>query len=433
MQAPEPVEPVVLESIGIINALRRGTVPAQGLSRFAVGLESEEQAIRDQLRLVARSGADIKAVRGEYGSGKTFLISRTLEIAREEGFVTARVPLSPTNPLYKLSTIYARMMTSLVAGGEENALRSLIDGWLFAIEERVRNRDAGSLNDQGTIESHVLKEVEHALSDISEIHSSLAAMIRTYYQASDAGDFKTAQAAVGWLAGESQVGRGVKQQAGIRGGVDDGSVLSFMQALSLIARGAGYLGCALALDELEITQSLPRNLRDRGYRNLVQIIDALDGGLLPHWFIIIGGTPLLYDGGRGMKSVPPLYERIGMVPEHAGFPNPRQTQIVLKSFDARKLEEVALRVTGVYASAYGEVDRNRISHRFIRTMVERICSHFGGRIDVMPRIFLREFVDILDKCDLYPDFDPMAGYDISPESLGPVLTEEEKAVIRISW
>lgn len=433
MSGSEPVEPVVLESIGIINALRRGTVPATGLSRFAVGLESEEQAIRDQFRLVARSGSDMKAVRGEYGSGKTFLISRALEIAREEGFVTARVPISPTTPLYKLSTIYSRTATSLVAGGEENALRSLIDSWLYAMEERVINRDSPGREDPGILKKEIDQEIEERLSDISELHAALAAVIRTYYLASDSGDFKTAQAAVGWIAGESQIGRSVKQQAGIKGEVDEASVLSFMQALSLIARGAGYMGCALALDELEITQSLPRNLRERGYRNLVQIIDALDGGQLSHWFIIVGGTPLLYDGARGMKAVPPLYERVGLVPEHEGFPNPRQTQIVLKPFDARKLEEVALRVTGVYASAYGEVDRTRISHRFIRTMVERICSHFGGRIDVMPRIFLREFVDILDKCDLYPDFDPMTGYDINPDSIRPVLTEEEKAVINITW
>lgn len=433
MQVPEPMEPVVLESIGIINALRRGTVPGQGLSRFVVGLDSEEETIRDQLRLVARSGADIKAIRGEYGSGKTFLISRALEIAREEGFVTARVPLSPTIPLYKFSTVYSRMAGSLVAGGEENALRSLIDGWLYAIEERVTKISDISDSDPGSIREQVLMQVEHALSDISMIHSALASIIRTYYLASDSGDFKTAQAAIGWLAGESQIGRSVKQQAGIRGEIDDASVLSFMQALSVIARGAGYNGCVLALDEMEITQSLQRNLRDRAFRNLVQLIDALDGGILPNWFIIIGGTTLLYDGARGMKSVPPLYERIGHVPEHTGFPNPRQTQIILKPFDARKLEEVALRVTSVYASAYGEVDRNRISHRFIRTMVERICSHFGGRVDVMPRIFLREFVDLLDKCDMYPDFDPMTGYDINPESLEPVLTEEEKAVINISW
>lgn len=433
MLAPEPIEPVVLESIGIMNALRRGTVPATGLSRFSVGLESEEQAIRDQLRLVARSGADMKAVRGEYGSGKTFLISRALEIAREEGFVTARTTISPTTPLYKLSTIYSRTAGSLVAGGEENALRSLIDGWLYGIEERVTNR-AGTPGDDPEIQKNLIySEIEKALSDISELHVALAAVIRTYYLAVEQGDFKTAQAAVGWLAGEPQIGRAVKQQAGIKGEVDESSVISFMQALARIARGAGYQGCALALDELEITQSLPRNLRERGYRNLVQIIDALDGGQLPHWFIIIAGTPLLYDGTRGMKSVAPLYERIGQVPEHGGFPNPRQTQIVLQPFDARKLEEVALRVISVYVAAYGEVDRTRISHRFIRTMVDRVCSHFGGRIDVMPRIFLREFVDILDKCDLYPDFDPMSGYDIQLESLEPVLTEEEKAVLRISW
>ncbi|NLW75075.1 MAG: DUF2791 family P-loop domain-containing protein, partial [Methanomicrobiales archaeon] len=232
MLAPEPIEPVVLESIGIMNALRRGTVPATGLSRFSVGLESEEQAIRDQLRLVARSGADMKAVRGEYGSGKTFLISRALEIAREEGFVTARTTISPTTPLYKLSTIYSRTAGSLVAGGEENALRSLIDGWLYGIEERVTNR-AGTPGDDPEIQKNLIySEIEKALSDISELHVALAAVIRTYYLAVEQGDFKTAQAAVGWLAGEPQIGRAIKQQAGIKGEVDESSVISFMQALA---------------------------------------------------------------------------------------------------------------------------------------------------------------------------------------------------------
>ncbi|MDD1723519.1 MAG: BREX system ATP-binding protein BrxD [Methanospirillum sp.] len=432
MSAPNPVDPVVLESIGIINALRRGTVPASGLSRFTVGLESEEQALRDQFRLVAHSGADIKAIRGEYGSGKTFLISRALEIAREEGFVTARVAISPINPLHKLSTIYSRMARSLVAGGEENAIRSVIDGWLYAVEERVREYP-GLSADESLLKEKIAEEVEKALGEIGDIHSALAAVIRTYYYSSDAGDFQTARAAVGWFAGEANIGRAFRHQAGIKGEVDESSVTSFMKVLSMMAIGAGYKGCVLALDELEITQSLPRNLRERGYRNLVQLIDALDGGSLPHWFIIMGGTPLLYDGPRGMRSVPPLFERIGQVPGHAGFSNPRQTQIVLKSFDARKLEEVALRVTGIYATAYGEVDRDRISHRFIHTMVERVCSHFGGRVDVVPRIFLREFVDLLDKCDIYPEFDPMISYDLSPDSVKSVLTEEEKAVIRISW
>ncbi len=62
---------------------------------------------------------------------------RALEIAREEGFVTARTTISPTTPLYKLSTIYSRTADHLSLE-EENALRSLIDGWLYGIEERVK-------------------------------------------------------------------------------------------------------------------------------------------------------------------------------------------------------------------------------------------------------------------------------------------------------
>ena len=38
----EPMDRQKLESINIINALRRGTVPAGGLERIAVGLDIED-------------------------------------------------------------------------------------------------------------------------------------------------------------------------------------------------------------------------------------------------------------------------------------------------------------------------------------------------------------------------------------------------------
>ncbi|MCQ2501595.1 MAG: ATP-binding protein, partial [Lachnospiraceae bacterium] len=62
-----------LESIGIITSLRRGTVPDAGLARLAVGLETEESVISDQLEFTAAGHADCKFIRGEYGSGKTFV------------------------------------------------------------------------------------------------------------------------------------------------------------------------------------------------------------------------------------------------------------------------------------------------------------------------------------------------------------------------
>jgi hypothetical protein len=90
-----------LESVAIINALRRGTVPESGLGRLAVGLATEEKVILSQLAFVGTGHADCKFVRGEYGSGKTFLISRAIEIALAAKFVTSHVVLSPDMPCTK--------------------------------------------------------------------------------------------------------------------------------------------------------------------------------------------------------------------------------------------------------------------------------------------------------------------------------------------
>ena len=51
----------------IIDALRRGTVPRQGLDVLAVGLSRFESTIDAQLGAVADGGAGFKAVRGSTG------------------------------------------------------------------------------------------------------------------------------------------------------------------------------------------------------------------------------------------------------------------------------------------------------------------------------------------------------------------------------
>jgi hypothetical protein len=57
----------------ILDALRRGTVPASSLDLLAVGLGRFEATLRAELDAVRAGRSMFKAVRGEYGSGKTFL------------------------------------------------------------------------------------------------------------------------------------------------------------------------------------------------------------------------------------------------------------------------------------------------------------------------------------------------------------------------
>jgi len=433
MDIPEPERMALsrLDSINIINALRRGTVPAGGLERIAVGLDIEEGVIAKQLDYVAEGGGDLKFIRGEYGSGKTFLVARALEIARDKGFVTTHVVISPASPLHKLKAIYQQICANLRTDSDEHALKTIVDNWLFSIEERLLSV-GGTEADDAALESATEQEIEAALSNISEMNSALAATLRTYYRASNAGDFAIAQAALGWIAAEPNIGRDLKAKAGIRGDIDDTLAFVFLRGLVAIIHGAGYRGLAIAIDEMETTQGLQRNQREKGYHTLVRIIDALDRGEMPRCYFLFTGTPALFDGSRGIRSVPPLYDRISIVLDDA-FKNPRQPQIVLSKFDTAKLELVALKVVDVYARAYTEPDRERISHRFIRAMIKKITTRFGGRVDIIPRIFLKEFVDILDKCELYENYNPADAYDFDAEHLKGELKKEEEAVMVVTF
>lgn len=421
-----------LESQNIINALRRGTVPASGLERIAVGLDIEEDVVAAQLDFVARGGGDIKFIRGDYGSGKTFLVARALEIAREKGFVTAHVVISSSSPLHKTKGIYQQICASLRTREEEHAQKSIIDSWLFGIEERILKVSDRTLSEE-VLEKATLAEIETALAGISELNTSLAAALRTYYRANNAGDFQNSQAAIGWICAEPNVGREFKQKAGIRGDVDEATAFTFLRGLLRIIVSAGYSGLSVAIDEVETTQSLPRNQREKGYRTLQMIVDSLDRGDLPHSYFIFTGTPAFFDGPRGIRTLPPLYDRISVIQTGEGFRNPRQPQITLAKFDAKKLEQVALKVMDIYSAAYTEVDRSRVSHRFIRAMIKKVTGKFGGRVDVIPRIFLKEYVDVLDKCELYEDFDPWEQYHFETDHLKGELKEEEEAVMVVEF
>ena len=80
-----------------------------------------------------------KAVRGDYGCGKTFFGRWVQEYAKKKGFATAEVQISETEtPLHRLETVYRRAMEQLsTADCFLGAFRSIIDGWFYGLEEDV--------------------------------------------------------------------------------------------------------------------------------------------------------------------------------------------------------------------------------------------------------------------------------------------------------
>jgi hypothetical protein len=419
-------QPVALD---IVKALRRGTVPQAGLEFLAVGLDRELRAIAAQLKHVATGRGDFKFVRGTYGAGKTFLSALTLEEALQQGFAVSYVVVSTDTPLYKLEAIYHRIVSNLRTRGQsQGALKGLIDRWLYQVEEKVIELE-GYDEDDPCLMERVEAQIESGLAEMAQFHSAFSAVVRGYYRAQLEDDYPSAQALLGWLSGERQISAQVKRQVNIRGDIDNIVALEFLRAVNAVTRKAGLAGLAIAFDEVETIQRLRRPQREQSLNTLRQLVDAIDHGEFPYTYLMFTGTPGFFEDRQGVPALQPLHERIKLDHPDDPFPNPELPQIVLPRFDSTKLHAVAGKALRIYEVAHGPVDRGRVSELFIDFMIAEVTSKFGGRVDVVPRQFLRDLINVLDKTRQYPEYDPDAEYEFDQAAVKADLTPVEQEVI----
>ncbi len=415
----------------IITALRRGTVPATGLHHFVVGLELEQQVIGEELDYTASGRAAIKCVNGDYGAGKSFLSRLAMAMAAERGLVCSFVTVSVDTPLDKLDVVYRDLAANLRITGQQAALKGLVDRWVYRVEEKLIDME-GIGEDDPALRDRTREEIEQTLSRIPALPSAFVAALSGYYLAQYDEDFPTANGILGWLAGETTVAAGIKRQAGLTGRVDPTMSLSFVRGIAEVARLSGSTGLMVAFDEVETIQRLTRPSREKALNNLRQIVDDCDAGSFPYCYFLFTGTPDFFDGSKGIKSLDPLYDRLKLTGDRE-HPNLRQTQIVLRKFDREKLLLVAQKVRTMFQVAHPDppLDPERTSDAVIEAMADRVTGKLGGRVDVVPRLFLRELIDVLDRVQEYPDYDPREHYKLDLESVTSAMElapQEEEAL-----
>src|SRR3954449_6902957 len=358
-----PMEPISAQRRReIIDALRRGTVPQRGLDVFAVGLAQFEPALDEELRAVAAGGAGFKALRGEYGSGKTFFARWLQERAKRAGFAAAEVQISEAEtPLHRLETVYRRAMERLsTAAAFQNAFRPVVDGWFYGLEEEVLAEVQVDPADAAVLAAATEALLEKRLSAISRATPQFALALRGYRRARADGDAAAADGLIAWLAGQPHVGASAKRAAGIKGEVDHFAALSFLQGLLTVLRDSGYAGLVLVLDEIETLQRVRGDVREKGLNALRQLVDEVDAGRFPGLYLVVTGTPAFYDGPQGVRRLEPLAQRLHVdFQTDARFDNPRAVHLRLPPFDRSRLLEVGVKVRDLYTSDCSSPERVR--------------------------------------------------------------------------
>jgi hypothetical protein len=403
----------------VLDALRRGTVPQDGLDVLAVGLDRFREPMDQELRKSSDGGAGFKAVRGEYGCGKTFFSRWLQQEARTLNFATAEVQISETEtPLHKLETVYRRMLERLAtSSARSGAFRGIIDSWFFALEEDVLSAGGVSPSDEQALLKATSELMEKRLATISNTAPSFAAALRAYRECLAQGDTAIAEGLIAWLSGQPNVAAAVKKRANIKGDVDHFAALSFLQGLLAVLKDSGHPGLVLVLDEVETLQRVRADSRERALNALRQLVDELDAGRFPGLYLVITGTPSFFDGPQGLKKLPPLAQRLQTdFDTDIRFDNPRAPQIRLKPFDMDMMIEVGRKVRDIFAE--GSTAPERVMHfandALILSLAQGVSGSLGGKTGIAPRIFLKKLVaDLLDRIELHESFDPRRDYRLT--------------------
>lgn len=407
----------------IFERLRSGVVPERGLEAFAVGIDTQRSELQRQLDLASHHEGAFKFLRGGYGCGKTFMARLAILDAQARNFATSFVVVSDNDlHFHKFDDVYRRVVQELgTQSCPRGALNDIIDRWIANVEDSLIS--AGADEDSDDFDAQVQTRIESELASMTggKVPEDMVRVLRTIFQLKQAGQLADASALISWLSGSENVAASAKRAADIKGDIGSREALDYLQGILEIVKAAGYAGLAIVIDEVETILRMRRDVRGKSLNGIRQICDAADRfqGLL--W--IFTGTPEFFDTQRGVAGLTPLHDRI-MFRQVGKFTNPRQPQLELRPFDADRLREVAMRLRELFPSRDRDRLIRQVSDGFITHLVADVTAGFKGDVGVVPRQFLRQFVDVLDIAEANPEFDPMAEAGFEPKA----LTEIEQRI-----
>src|SRR5262245_31898009 len=367
------------DSAAIVNALRSGLVPNQGLEHFATGLDPLVSAVNEELDFVSGGKGLSKWIRGEYGSGKTFAARYLCARARQRRFATSEVQISINDtPLHHLEMVYRRLIEKLeTAADGPNSFQAIVEGWLYQVGDEVTRLRGISEHDPGFADA-TEQRLEDKLADLSKRNPAFAQVLRAYHRAMHDGDFATAQGLLAWLAGQPHTDRSILKAAGTKGKVDGQASLTFLAGVLQLLRQSGYAGLVVVLDEVETVQRMNAQTREKSLNALRQMMDMLAKDELPGLYLVVTGTRDFFEGYKGLKALAPLYQRVQVAFDDDGrWDNLRAPQVRLLPFSDERLLAVGGRVRDIYPAKNADRIAQRIDDRFLRAPRAYVTARFG--------------------------------------------------------
>lgn len=416
------------EAQHIFQRLRDGTVPNKGLEHFAVGIEKQRKELQRIMEMGMQNEGIFKFLRGGYGCGKTFMARMAILDAQNKNYVTSFVVVSENDlQFHKFEDVYSKVMQQLsTANCERAAFGDILNQWIVKIEDALI--DIGEDEEADDFDDKVQAKLNSELHRLTagKAPQDFVRVIQAIFRLKQEEKYSEAGALLSWLSGSKNVSAGAKKEAQIKGEITSRDAFSYLRGVLEIIKAVGYNGLLIVIDEAETILRMRSDVRHKALNGLRQTVD--DAQNFPGLIWLLTGTKEFFDTRKGVAGLEPLHQRLKFIQQGSRV-SLRQPQLELKPFDAERLKKVAVRLRSIYPSQQQARLQSLVSDTFIEQLVDSITKGFHGDVGVIPRQFLREFVNALDLTDENEDYNPTEEYKFDIAKSKDSFNTTEQAIL----
>lgn len=293
----------------IVQALRAGVVPKQGLRHIQVGRVHEIEELVKDIDRIADGGSTIRFVIGDYGSGKTFFMNLIRLIALEKGLVVMFADLAPDRRIHatggQARGLYAEMARNLSTRTKPDggALVSVVERFVTTAHREAEERDEPT----GIVIREKLEHFEELTGGFE-----FSGVVRRYWEAHENDDAELKSSVLRWLRGEFTTKTDARKALGVRTIINDASVYDHLKLMSAFVIEAGYKGLLVGMDEMvNLFKLSSSQARNSNYEQILRIFNDVLQGSAQNIGFLMGGTPeFLMNTRRGLYSYEALQRRL---------------------------------------------------------------------------------------------------------------------------
>lgn len=382
----------------IIEELRKGSVPVEYVPIFTVGRQKWLSYIEDDLEnYIARGGAKVRFISGDYGDGKTHFMSVVRHMAMEKGFAVSFVVLTRDVPIHKFETVYQSIVRQLQGKFNGVGIRNLLDAWLDTLDAEFEGAKAEAATGKCAALAEELRDIPDM--DIN-FANALAALIGNRFAPMAQGENEERRKAdreilMHWFDGGKVTKRELKPFQ-IYEYLTKTNARQLMNSLILFLRRLGHQGLILLMDEMETVVAMSAAVRNAAYENVRLFIDNSETAQHLHIFFSI--IPDVLVSEKGFKSYDALWSRVRSIGTAMGDAERLNYRGVLVDIHRTPLQTLELVDLGRgLMSLHGIAYRWSPQEMVTDKVIEDICAgqkKMGVISEV--RLFIKQLIGVLD-------------------------------------